>query len=163
MSDGPADPVDADDVTLWAGRLRPWPAADAAAAEAAPEERTRVARRRGAAAPEPPVDGAAEPEHTVLRARTAPTTRRAASQRPPAAPEPAARVPDGATRETYGPRHAEPVVVTRRAPAPPRALTDETVPTATRPRLRAGWLVAGAVLVALIAAAAVAALLLVGA
>jgi hypothetical protein len=161
---------DADDVTLWAGRLRPWPAADAPAPAivpadpATPDEGTRLVRRRrsgsgseSAEDPRPKTEPVAPPpddpapdaavsdeaaasegpvEETVLRrtqlraTTSPPTTRRAARPATARAAEPDAYVPDPAAREVYRPRAAEPVVVERRAPEPPRALAPEDPPPA---------------------------------
>ncbi|QEW02070.1 hypothetical protein [Microbacterium lushaniae] len=172
---GQDDDSDEDDVTLWAGRLRSWPALDTdfddATALAARDGGPR--RRAEAAAPHPE-----EPEagSTVVARRE---TRRRATRPPedatalsprrdtvaphqPSLPEGrrAARVPDGHAREIYRPRTMEPEIVERRAPAP-RAPQHPVAAGAagTRDRRRrrrwAGWAAAGAVLVVLAASAVV--------
>jgi hypothetical protein len=170
-----SDPVDPDDATLWAGRLRPWPAADAPApptdgadehtllSSRDAEDRTLVRGRRATppagegATSAPPTEtaGTAEPpEHveSVAATQLRPDTRRR-SPAPPAAPDTrgCARIPDAGARELYRPRAADPVR-TPRSPAVPPSSAHAGAPAVVPARRRGRVVVAfGVALVLLVA------------
>jgi hypothetical protein len=125
---GTAGPDDPDDVTIWAGRLRAWPAAEPAPTieHEAPDEGTRLSPRRRRAEPEQEPERPSEPEpesDTVLRPRS-----------PAAAPTPAPAPP------SVEPAHTDVDDRTElRAARPAAAAAEASAPadaTELRPRTR---------------------------
>lgn len=164
---------DEDDVTIWAGRLRAWPAPDPDAVLDAPvedlDDATALRSRRALAPPDP----APLPEPSALPEATALGARRAVRAAQPVTPDPApasdgrrvARVPDAAAREIYRPRSVQPEIAQRSAPPPrerqhPVGTDPDTLAAAAAARARRArrrWVaiaLVGAALIVLVVAAA---------
>lgn len=132
-ADGRADGAADEEPTIWAGRLRAWPTADAA--DAAPVEHT-------------------EPRQVTRRQAT---RRRVSPRTGPVDPARVVHVPDGAARETYRPRAADPVVVPRaeqpRSSTPSPAPVPDTIASRRRTRSRRVRMLMVVALVVLVVAA----------